>query len=74
MHKLFLILKGILLYSFILVFILFIIGIDSISTSNYCLLWASVIVILAALCYRFISFEDLKKLSLMDWIDKITKN
>lgn len=74
MYKLSLILKGILLYSFVFVLLLFIIGIDSISASDYCLLWVFVIIMLAALCYRFLSFEDFKKLSLIDWINKTIKD
>lgn len=58
--------KGILLYTTILVIMFFIMGIDSIYDNNITLEWVLTIIVLLILCTRFISKQDLLKLTLND--------
>lgn len=58
--------KGILLYTTILVIMFFIMGIDSIYDNNIILEWVLTIIVLLVLCTRFISKQDLLKLTLND--------
>lgn len=61
-----LLLKGLLLYTAILVIMFFIMGIDSIYDNNITLEWVLTIIVLLILCTRFISKQDLLKLTLND--------
>lgn len=66
-----LIIKGILLYTTILVILFFIMGIESIFDHKIMLEWVTTILILVVLCYKYITKEELKTLSLVDNIDKL---
>lgn len=65
------ILKGILLYTTILVIMLFIMGIDSIFDNNLVLEWILTIAILLILCYKLLSNEDIKILTLDKYINTL---
>lgn len=58
--------KGILLCTTILVIMFFIMGIDSIYDNSITLEWVLTIIVLLILCTRFISKQDLLKLTLND--------
>lgn len=66
-----LLLKGILLYTTILVIMLFIMGIDSIFDNNLVLEWILTIAILLILCYKLLSNEDIKILTLDKYINTL---
>lgn len=63
--------KGILLYTTILVIMLFIMGIDSIFDNNLVLEWILTIAILLILCYKLLSNEDIKILTLDKYINTL---
>ena len=66
-----LIIKGILLYTTILVILFFFMGIESIFDHKIIIEWITIILLLIVLCYKYITKEELKTLSLVDKIDKI---
>lgn len=67
------IIKGILLWTTALVTILFITGIDSIY-DNGCFFQAfMIVVVMIFYCYKLISEEEFKILSLYKWFNKIIK-
>lgn len=66
-----LLLKGILLYTTILVIMLFIMGIDSIFDNNLVLEWILTIAILLILCYKLLSNEDIRILTLDKYINTL---
>lgn len=64
-------LKGILLYTTILVIMLFIMGIDSIFDNNLVLEWILTIAVLLILCYKLLSNEDIRILTLDKYINTL---
>lgn len=66
-----LLLKGILLYTTILVIMLFIMGIDSIFDNSLVLEWILTIAILLILCYKLLSNEDIRILTLDKYINTL---
>ena len=67
------ILKGILLYTTIILISLFIMGIDSIFEANLASIWVAFIGLLLILCNKYLTIEDIRKLSLVDYIDKLSR-
>ena len=67
------ILKGILLYTTIITIMFFIMGIDSIFEANLTSIWLAFIGIFLILCNKYLTIEDIKKLSLVDYIDKLSR-
>ena len=63
MKRIKIVLKGLLLYTTILSFLLFMMGVDSIYDNGYFFEWSLIEGILLLLCYRFIKTEDLEVLS-----------
>lgn len=68
MKTMILTLKGILLWLTFIAIILFISGIDSILVNNYFAICLSICTILCYSCYKLISKDELKLLSLIKWI------
>ena len=67
------ILKGILLYTTIILISLFIMGIDSIFEANLASIWIAFIGLFLILCNKYLTIEDIRKLSLVDYIDKLSR-
>ena len=67
------ILKGILLYTTIIIIMFFIMGIDSIFEANLASIWLAFIGLFLILCNKYLTIEDIKKLSLVDYIDKLSR-
>lgn len=67
------ILKGILLYTTIITIMFFIMGIDSIFEANLASIWLAFIGLFLILCNKYLTIEDIKKLSLADYIDKLSR-
>lgn len=58
------ILKGILLYTTIITIMFFIMGIDSIFEAHIMLEWLLTLCVLVILCYKYLTKEDVMRLSL----------
>lgn len=69
-----LILKGILLYSTILVLMLVIMAADSLFDTGYLLISSIIIAILYLLCRQYLTARDLIKLSLTRQIEQLLKD
>ena len=67
-----LIFKGLLLWITAFAIILFISGVDSIYDNGYLIHSIIVCAVLCYTCYKLISEEELKVLTLSKWFDKIT--
>lgn len=71
--KIRLILKGVLLWVTAFAVMLFISGVDSIYDNGYFIHSIIVCVVLCYACYKLISEEELKVLTLAKWCDKIAR-
>ena len=71
MNKFKFIIKGILLWTTTFVIILFIAGIDSIYENGYFFQTLIAVVVMIFCCYKLISEEEFKVLSLYKWFNKI---
>ena len=67
------ILKVILLYTTIIIIMFFIMGIDSIFEANLASIWIIFIGLFLILCNKYLTIEDIRKLSLVDYIDKLSR-
>ena len=59
-----LVIKGVLLYTTILLILFFLMGIDSIFEAHIMLEWLLTICVLVILCYKYLTKEDVMRLSL----------
>ena len=48
-------------------------GIDSIFEANLTSIWLAFIGLFLILCNKYLTIEDIKKLSLVDYIDKLSR-
>ena len=71
MNKFKFIIKGILLWTTAFATILFIIGVDSIYDNGYFFQTYIAVAVMMFCCYKLISEEELKILSLYRWFNKI---
>ena len=71
MNKFKFIIKGILLWTTAFITILFVAGVDSIYNNGYFFQTFKVVVVMILCCYRLISEEEFKVLSLYKWFNKI---
>ena len=65
-----LIIKGVLLYVTFLLSFFFLAGVDSIYDNGYFLHFITIIISMCYICYKSISKEELKKLTLDKWLNK----
>lgn len=65
-----LIIKGVLLYVTFLLSFFFLAGVDSIYDNRYFLHFITIIISMCYICYKTISKEELKKLTLDKWLNK----
>lgn len=66
-----LILKGVLLWITAFAVMLFISGVDSIYDNGYFIQSLIVIAVMCYACYKLISEEELEKITLYKWFDKL---
>lgn len=71
MRKFKLIIKGILLWTTAFVTILFVAGVDSIYDNGYFFQTLIAVAVMIFCCYKLISEEEFKMLSLYRWFNKI---
>lgn len=69
--KIKLILKGVLLWITAFAVILFISGVDSIYDNRYFIHSIVICVVLCYACYKLISEEELEKITMCKWFDKL---
>lgn len=62
--------KGLLLYTAIVIIILLLCSIDSIFDNSILQILLLIDILLILLCMRFVSYRELSKLSLNDWFTK----
>lgn len=65
------ILKGLLLYSTIIVTMLFLCGIEDITKQGYFIYVLGVVLILIAMCNKYITYKDWYVLTMQRWLDKL---
>lgn len=63
MNTIIFICKGILFYITVITVVLWLCGIDSILEQGYFIPWTLIMIILIAACYKFLSFDDINKLT-----------
>lgn len=73
MKRIKLILKGMLLYVTAFAVMLFILGVDSIYDNGYFIQSLIAIAVMCYVCYKLISEEELEKITLYKWFNKLMK-
>lgn len=73
MNKFKLILKGIMLWITAFVTTLFVLGVDSIYDNGYFFQTLIAVAVMIFCCYKLISEEEFKVLSLYKWFNKVIK-